>query len=242
MKRTICIGLTAAIAFACGGRDNDSKSDTTAPPSAQSGSATPSDVNANAAAPNQSEQLVTLTGCLQGGDSISGSGAASGSAGAPAGGHQADNTNSGRFVLSRATPGIPGADVAAPGVPAQPSPGTGVGANGAGGSGGPLVSGTSSYGLVGNSAELREHLNHEVRITGRLSSATTAYEQSTRSMAGSPAPSASSGTAGSGAGAGTSGTARQPPTASDQSSPSGLGMRTVTVESVQMVAATCSSR
>jgi len=44
----------------------------------------------------------------------------------------------------------------------------GVGTNGAGASGGPLVSGKSSFDLDGIPAEARAHVNTKVRVVGRL--------------------------------------------------------------------------
>jgi hypothetical protein len=284
MKRTLCIGLTAVLAFACNGKNNDrSANGSTSTPAAQSGSGTAADTGVSARAANSSDQLVTLTGCLQGDRNVVGtSGSASGS--------PSNNTGaaaSGRFVLANASAGTSSTDLSSANAPSGSSAGsgysasrangsgsagsatgstvgtsgtngTGVGANGAGGSGGPLVSGMSSYTLVGNTSELSSHVNQQVRITGRLSSSTTGYESTgaaTGSGSTSGTGSANSGSAGSGVGAGSSGTAAgsasgvgttssasgQYSATNNQSGNSGAGMRTVTVESVQMVSSNCSS-
>lgn len=264
MKRTLCIGLTAALAFACGGTKNDQTANaSTSTPAAQSGSGTAADAGLSANAANASNQLVTLTGCLQGDRNMVGT---SGSASGAPSSNSDINAAAGRFILANATAGTAGTDMSS----ANPSSGSsagsvstangsngsavgtsgtngsGIGANGAGASGGPLVSGISSYTLIGNTSELSSHVNQQVRITGRINSSTTGYETTgaaTGSGSASNAGAANSGTAaGSASGVGTtSGASGQYSATNNQSGNSGAGMRTVTVDSVQMVSSTCSS-
>jgi hypothetical protein len=250
MKRAICIGLTAAVAVACGGRHDDSTTTASSTPSAQSGSATRP--GPNAGSPNDTQQVVSLTGCLQGDRSAGAAVGTSGSAASHPAGSPDNNNVADRFVLASASASAsdqPAANPPASGagpasVPnraagSNAGPVSGVGANGAGGSGGSLVSGRSSYALVGNSTDLSAHVGHQVRITGRMSSATTAYENSARTpVTGSPAGvgSASSGRPGSGVGAGASG---QNAGTNSPAGTTGPGMRTVTVESVEMVSTAC---
>jgi hypothetical protein len=139
-------------------------------------------------------------------------------------------------MLTRAKPTSP--DPAA-GTPAA----TGVGANGAGGSGGPLVSGVSDYSLEGSATELQGHVNHQVRVTGRLDPRQTIAEGSRTGGAAAPdTPGANSGTSGSGVGSpgglpattgGVSGGASESAT-----SP----VRRLVVESVEMIAPACAQR
>jgi hypothetical protein len=158
-----------------------------------------------------------MTGCLTG-DLSSGAVGTSGGGTAVADDRVASSAGAGRalFTLTNATPAGASADQQTAPAPALgTAAGTGVGANGAGGSGGPLVSGVSSYALVGNASDLSPHVHHEVRITGRLSSATTAYEAADRTPAAQTPGSVAT---------------------------SGPAMRTITVDSIEMVALTCQSR
>jgi len=250
MKRTLCMGLIAALAVACGGKRDESPAAASA---AQSGSAT--QPGPNAGSPNDTQQVVSLTGCLQGDRSAGAAVGTSGSAASRPAGSPDNNNAADRFILASAS--ASGSDQPAANPPAggagpasvpnaaagsNAGPASGVGANGAGGSGGPLVSGRSAYALVGSSTDLSAHVGHQVRITGRMSSATTAYENSARTPAGgSPAAvgSATSGTPGSGVGAGASG---QNAGTNSPAGSSGPGMRTVTVESVEMVSTNCNGR
>ena len=196
MKRTLCL-IIAALAIACGGSKTDS---------AQSTSGT----SPNPAAVG--DQTVVMTGCLHGDQAnvpVGTSGARPNDQITSSGG-----TGMARFTLTNATPASSSEQPSAQTPTAGTGAATGVGANGAGGSGGPLVSGISSYALVGNSSDLSPHVNHQVRITGNLSSTTTAYDAADRAPASDQIPGA----------AGTSGPA----------------MRTITVDKVEMVAANCS--
>jgi hypothetical protein len=98
--------------------------------------------------PSGADQTVTLIGCLQ---------AAELGATATSGTDQVapPSANTERFILRNGR--AAGGDA-------------GVGAHGAGASGGPLVSGTSSYQVEGNATELRAAVNKQVQITGRLES------------------------------------------------------------------------
>jgi hypothetical protein len=166
MKRTLLIGV-AALTFACGGSDRSRDNAaggapaTAQPGAAQSGSgvapippavATSRDPEAN--------QTVTLAGCLQGpGEPAAAATGTSGTrararAEGPEGVATGGGGAAGRFVLVNATAEAPGS--------------AGVGANGAGGSGGPLVSGVSSFDLDALPAGAAAHVNKQVRITGRL--------------------------------------------------------------------------
>jgi hypothetical protein len=208
----LCIAL-ALLAVSCGNR-NGSDNRASRTPAAETGTP-PASGAATTSGVSQENAAVTVTGCLQGSSS-----APVGTAGDRTGAVTDQSAGVGdRFVLTHA--------IAAPADQGQNSAGSGVGANGAGASGGPLVSGSSSYALVGNASELRPHVTHEVRITGRVDPRMTEYQASSRAAgnAGSSASTpSSSGTAGSAAAAGRG---------------SGTGMRTINVESIQMVAATC---
>jgi hypothetical protein len=241
MRRTLCIAV-AAVAIGCGGEKNVSnatQSDGPAASTAQSvpGGQTPAtepgpesaarDRTSSAANDAVSNQLVTLTGCLTGGEAPAAS-ASSSSSSVTQGSSGANGANSGnnRFVLKHAAP-EPGA--------------AGVGASGAGASGGPLVSGASDYRLQGGDiAELRGHLGHQVRITARLNTQQMSVPQGTASGgAAGDSRSPESSTVGSGA--------TRVPRAIPSDVPSGenataASVQSLVVESVQMVAATCAQR
>jgi hypothetical protein len=228
MRRTLFVAV-AAVAIGCGGQKNVSNA-------TQSGGSTQSMAGstaggetrspANPSSPGNealSNQLVTLTGCLKGGEAAAGSAPSSNtSTRSPAG----DGGNSGmnRFVLTHA--------MAEPGS-------NGVGAGGAGASGGPLVSGASDYLLQGGDiTELRGHVGHQVRISARLNPQQISQPQGTSAGTATTADSTSAGgTAASGAahvpraipGNGTNGAPGSAAT----------GVQSLIVESVQMVAATC---
>jgi hypothetical protein len=227
MRRTIAIGV-AALAVACGGghKSSTAQSDVpAAPASAQPG-------NDSAAARTSDEQRITLTGCLQGG--ARGGGGPVGTAGDRAAGTAGTSPAAvERFVLVEAKPASQ-----------PPGASAGVGANGAGASGGPLASGTSSYALVGSDIQLQPLVNHQVRIDGRMRSTATIYGDAsgTPGRMGSM-PSSSSGTAGSGIAARGSAPADTGTGAGTARTGAGASaMRTVTVDSVQDVAATCGGR
>ncbi len=172
MKRTLLIGV-AAIAFACGGSDRSrgnaagGAGATAQPGAAASGSGVAPIPPATATSrDSQANQAVTLVGCLQGpGEPAASATSTAGTrARARAEGPEAVGTGGGaaasRFVLVNATADAPGS--------------AGVGANGAGGSGGPLVSGVSSFDLDALPADAAAHVNKQVRITGRLEARPTA--------------------------------------------------------------------
>lgn len=117
----------------------------------------------------------------------------------------------GQFTLTNARPvdGAPAGDTSAPR--------GGVGANGAGGSGGPLVSGVSTFLLSGSRPELQARVNQQVRIIGTIDARETiadAARPANRAGTGAPA-----------------GSAR----------PATPAARQVVVESIEMVAATCAN-
>ena len=222
MKRTLFIGI-AALTVACGG--SQTRNSTTAEQAAQPspGSSAP---EGSAAGVPGSNELVTVTGCLKSGIEAGGAVGTSGSASPSSTGATTPGQNTGsteRFVLTNATAASTGSTGVPQGSSAGTSGTTGVGANGAGASGGPLVSGTSSYLLEGNPTELRSHLNHQVRITGRLANASMGTAGSTGAPAGS-AP----GSSGVNTGTTTAGAAQS--------------TKQISVESVQMVAANCSQQ
>jgi hypothetical protein len=218
MKPTLLIGI-AAIAFACGGgstQHNDSTApggvapQTGAAPQAGSGSSAGSQaasaVETNGASARANER-VTLIGCVQG----PGQPAAIGTSGAaerararatgndPAAARVGAGASSDRFLLVDAR--AASADAA------------GVGANGAGGSGGPLVSGKSTFELDGIPGDARAYVNKQVRISGRVdSNPATVGGPLTGGSVGADSGAASSGRPGAGVGSptaaegGTSGT------------------------------------
>lgn len=197
MKRSLLISV-AALAVACGGasrhadtRDNGVSSKTATPSGAAPGAMQRADAAAsNAAAP--SNQLVTLIGCLKRSAAASPTGTSGTPARARAGGPEtaAADTSVGIttevFMLVDATPASPDS--------------AGVGTNGAGASGGPLVSGKSSFELDGIPAEARAHVNATVRVVGRLdaNSLTTSTQDAAGGNAIPPSLGATAATAGAG--------------------------------------------
>jgi hypothetical protein len=151
VKRVFFISI-AVVSSACGG---SSRSGDSAAPGGQ--------VAATARAGTDTaldkagrDQTVTLVGCLQGPRTAEGTAGTSGTnarAAAPIGG-EAGASSSARYTLADAMP--PTTDT------------TGTGASGAGASGGPLVSGRSSYDLDGVAAEGASNVNKQVRVTGRV--------------------------------------------------------------------------
>jgi hypothetical protein len=251
MKRLVCVTI-AALAVACGNRGTDSRTAGNAgaaqsEPNAQAGARSnePGDTGSTrdtgpAGAAEREHQRVTLTGCLRGGESAAGTtGTAGRSAATGAGAADAVSGAAGQFMLTNARP-----DATAPA--GSGGTGAGVGANGAGASGGPLVSGVSSYRLSGTTPELQAHVNQRVRIIGTIDTRDTiADAPRSGSRAARDTTPATSGTAGSGVGVpGSSpassqaagGTSPQGATASGRSS---TPARTVVIESIQMLAAAC---
>jgi hypothetical protein len=151
MKMMLLIGI-AAVAAACSSepRNHDLPAPGGGAASGGAASSTPGAANQRAG-----NRAVTLVGCLRGpapsGETTGTSGTGGARAGA-AGGVTPDASNA-RFTLADAT---------------APAEGAGVGANGAGGSGGPLVSGTSSYDLDAVAADAAAHVNKQVRVTGQI--------------------------------------------------------------------------
>jgi hypothetical protein len=237
MKRTLCI-IAATVAIGCGGGKNvpDSTQSGESPqsmaqsvpggqtPPADPPAHTPSmgDRTASPANAAIADQVISLTGCLKGGEAPNGS-APTSAAGTRSPTGDAANSGSNRFLLTRATV----------------DPGSaGVGASGAGASGGPLVSGASDYLLKGGDmAELHGHIGHQVRVSARLDPQQISQPQGT---AAGNSTSAERGTAGSGA--------AQMPRAIPSTVPNGAvsgdraNVQSLTVESIQMVAATCAQR
>jgi hypothetical protein len=171
MKRLVVVAI-ASLAVACGNRGTDSRASAGAvqsEPQAQAGARSnepapeASSPSPTAGTTARQDQRVTLTGCLRGGESAAGPAGTSGrTAAPPAGGTRELSDAAGQFTLINARP----ADAAPEG--GRATAGSGVGANGAGASGGPLVSGVSSYLLSGSTPELQAHVNQQVRITGAM--------------------------------------------------------------------------
>jgi hypothetical protein len=247
MRPVLIVGVLVVLAFGCGRREaNRGNSSSTEATPQTARLVTSDDSTRQAAAPKSAndrtgpaydtrpaDQVVTLTGCLQGGEEVTTASAtpappsASGAASAVNRG-AADGSGANRFVLRRATPD---------------SAGAGIGANGAGGSGGPLLAGVSDYALDGAESDLRRYLYQEVRVSARLNPRDTAAQQrgsanptaaaSSRSRAAStPAsnpPATSASVAANTETDGGSATASPP-------------LRRLLVDSVQLVARTCASR
>jgi hypothetical protein len=260
MIRILLISF-ATMTFACGGSDQTSSaggsSARPAPPEtapAQSGASAAAAPPASRAP--QGNTTVTLVGCLQGPADAGGATGTSGTAARASARTDGPDTvagaatSGGRYRLIDAT--------------AASNDSAGVGANGAGGSGGPLVSGVSSFDLDAVPDDARAHVNKQVRITGRLDprqdalsaqggaaagSAEASGGSLTASARGSSAGSPSSGSptngmTGSGVGAGgsTPGASSGAGAATATAAPSGANNRRLTVASIQVVAATCERR
>jgi hypothetical protein len=102
----------------------------------------------------------------------------------------------------------------------------GVGANGAGASGGPLVSGKSSFELDGIPPDARMLVNKTVRIVGRLDATIGRNDTSPNAAAGGAPPRSS--------GAGPDSRGQETATAVNNAA-----MRHLIVESVELVAQSC---
>jgi hypothetical protein len=206
---------------------NAPQSASTAQSAGQSDGAATADQATSSSDRHPSDQVVSLTGCLEGGEAPPPSGtapdrAATSAAAATRGAAGAAGPN--RFLLRRAKPD-PG--------------GAGVGANGAGASGGPLV-GAADYVLEGPVAELRLHVNQQVRVSARLAPADTAAAQQLPSTTGSDR------TPGSAATRVPSSNGAPPaiprPDAGGIADSGGASLRRLLVESVQGVGSRCSER
>ena len=155
MTRGILIS-SAVVMLALGCRSRPAQTNTGAPEATSAQlqrNTTPSGRERDSASSAASTQIVTLIGCLQGPSlrTVGTSGAARTATGEV---QQPDGTSSERLMLADARAVSPES--------------AGVGANGAGGSGGPLVSGKSSFELDGIPAEARAYVNKQVSITGRI--------------------------------------------------------------------------
>jgi hypothetical protein len=168
MNRALLIAVVATLPWGCGNgaaprtpeaartASADTPTGTADPEKSADGrrNAPPADRSVPAASALPPDQVVSVSGCLTGGETIA-SPAPGGSATSAATGAGSADTGAGAnlFVLRHAKPDAGSA---------------GVGANGAGASGGPLLSGIAEYRLDGNPTELRSHLNQQVRISARL--------------------------------------------------------------------------
>jgi hypothetical protein len=189
MKRLVFVAM-ASLVVACGNRGTDSRASGRADqsePRAQAGARSnepapeASSPSATAGTTARQDQRVTLTGCLRGGESAAGPAGTSGrTPPPPTGATSGVSGAAGQFSLTKARP----ADAAPEGGRAA---GSGVGANGAGGSGGPLVSGVSSYLLSGSTPELQAHVNQQVRITGAIDPRETIADAPPPAHGGGPA-------------------------------------------------------
>lgn len=202
------------------------------------------DANGTGTSGAQSNQQVTLVGCLQG-PSVSAPARTSGapdrsSAGSPAATDDMHGSM-GQFRLTNAT--------------AASNESAGTGANGAGASGGPLVSARSTFVLDGVAADAQRNVNKQVRVTGRLDATGSAMPGSANPASGNTGAAngsagasgrASVGTSGSGVGSGgstpgsgSSTGSRSGAAAGNDAAFSNGAVRRLTVESVQVVAQRC---
>ena len=252
MARATC-AATVAAALLILGCNNDDRSRSASNGSSDQSPAGTSSANSDpqgidraaGVTANSTDQLVTLTGCLKGGETT---GSASNSAGARPPVTERTTRNDANEPIASSGASSGRRFMLIQGKPASPSDAAGVGANGAGGSGGPLISGVADYWLEGNVTELGQHLNHQVRVVARLNPRYTAADSGTpAATTGSDRGQATSGTSGSGVGATNS---RREPDGTAQISgarnlPRGEGgvtpvpARLLVVESVQTVADSC---
>ena len=208
MKRNVWIGSVAVIALAFSG-----------------GTAAQSS-NAQGNRDQSSQNIITVTGCLQQADRMSGTT----TAGATSTAGSTSTSSSGssgseRFILTNASVGSGSSSTTTEPGSTRPntqsstaSTATSTSGTTGGGSSKSIGSSGSMYTLEGRATELRPHVNHQVQITGRLDS--TSGTGSTATTTGKSSTSAD-----------TSGTQR--------SANSGQRLH---VESVRMIAATCPSR
>src|SRR5262245_55402148 len=169
MSRIFCIGIAAALACACGPRDNGMPDKAAATDAAAQGGASGATGNSGATAASGSIYTIVLTGCLQRGSpnqAVGTSGKTPARPGAPA----ADTAD---FILVNATPGAPDAS-------GQPT--------------GTIGAGNESYVLEG--ADLAQHEHQMVRVSGRFPDALAGGVLSSRPAGAAPdtnAPAASAG-------------------------------------------------
>ncbi len=215
MKRTLLVGASALL-FACGrgqqSTDNRTPTEAAARPVSAAGNVVPAPTGDGRS--SQSTQKVALVGCLQGSPSLETTGTAGTSARARAtapetvaAGSPGDRTSD-RFILVDA--------VAAP-------ESAGVGANGAGGSGGPLVTGKSSFELDGIPATARASVHKQVRIVGSIAAASDPVGTSATGDHAAPAASRSGGAI----------------NAASATGGGGMEMRRLLVDTIDIVASTC---
>ncbi len=233
---SVVVGV-AVLAVACG-RQNSEAGRTAASGNRSNEQAIPStSVNQPGTNPGLSttpEQLVKVTGCLNGAEEPVGTAGASArppvatrKSADEAQALRGESASANRFMLTHATPASEDA--------------RGVGNNGAGGSGGPLVNGVSEYALEGNAAELSLHVNHQVIVTARINPKQTLTEAPRTDVNGGIQSNGatSRGTAGSGA---SSMSGAQASAGGVQAAPTeanGGPVRTLVVESIQTVSPTC---
>jgi hypothetical protein len=201
--KNVWIGSVAALALAC-----------TAALAAQTSTSSP------ASSTQSGQNTVTISGCLQPSGSMGGS-TATGTAGTTTAGTSSTAGAGDRFMLTNAKmgsdtssrTGTSGTTTAGTATAGTATAGTTT----AGATAGTARSAGSSYMLDGNASELRRHVNHQVEITGRLSS-----------MSGNTGSRATeTTTAGTTAGATAGGAAN--------------AAQTLRVESVKMISANCST-
>lgn len=231
MKRTVLFGGTTAIALAMSGAAYAQSSSGASGTKSQSGANT-----------------ITVTGCLQPAESMGGTTGTSGSGTSGTSGTSSSSARSGgsdKFMLSNASMSsatgsrTPGATSGATsgGSTAGTSTGSSAGTSGtSSGTSGSAMPGMNSsagasYMLEGQASELRGHVNHQVQITGRLD----ASSSSPHSGAGSTG-SAAGGTSTGGTTSGTSGAA------GTSKSNMADAHQTLHVESVRMIASSCSGK
>lgn len=217
MKQNVWIGGVAAITIAlgCGAAAQ------TSAPSTQREQA-------------NSASSISVIGCLQGSNAAvgtTGTGTPS-STGSAAGGASAAAD---RFMLMNAmtSTGAATPGAATPGAAPTPAPGAAP-TGSASRTATPSASG-GSYIIEGNAAELRPHVNQQVQITGRIESgatSSTGSAGSTGSTTGATTPSGSASTPSAGS---TSATG-------SQTAASAANAPRLRVESVKMVAATCTPK
>jgi hypothetical protein len=235
MKLTLLIGV-AALAVACGGSH---QSETTAA-AAKSGQPSPaSAAGGDQGGATQTNQTVTLVGCLVGpGQPAEPTGTAGSRAQARATGPETAATiaregSGDRFMLVDAV--VPGADLG------------GKGANGAGASGGPLVSGKASFELDAIPADARGNVNKRVRIVGRLDARpiATGDSQPAAGTSGSDAAAAAPTGSGSSDAPGAHGTGQKSVAGHGtmgSAARSDLRNQRLVVETIEVIAPTCGAQ
>ena len=242
MKRTLLISI-AALACACGGaRQSDNREGSAPAGSPQAGTtgAAAQAAGGDQGGATRNNQTVTLVGCLVGpGQPAEPTGTSGARARARATGPETTAADGGaataadRFMLADAV--VPGAELG------------GVGANGAGGSGGPLVSGRATFELDGIPAGARNSVNKQVKVVGRLDARPAGADAAANGGGSGTAAAAGSGNVPSGssdapgahgtgqksvAGHGTMGSAAR----------SDLRNQRLVVETVDVIAETCTRR